>query len=165
MQYYIVYCNYVACKLIFFTIELRTGLILPRDVPKLANLQGAVQRVIVNGEVFDKLMEVDASLEQQNVGVYRGPPCGHMPATHLSSSHGRTSYLLASSAAVGREGSPCQNNGICQPLLASFVCKCLPGFTGKRCEKRKSAVILSNVKQKKSTFFLILSVQALMKLI
>jgi coxsackievirus/adenovirus receptor len=103
----------------------------------LANLQGAVQRVIVNGEVFDKLMEVDATIEQQNVGVYRGPPCGHMPATHLSSSYGRTSYLLAGSSAIGREGSPCQNNGICQPLLASFVCKCLSGYIGKRCEKRE----------------------------
>ena len=121
-------------KPLFF---IRPGLTLPRDVPKLANLQGAVQRVIINGEVFDKLMEVDAVLEQQNVGIYRGPPCGHMPATHSSSSLGRTSYLLAGNANTGREGSPCHNYGVCQPLLGSFVCKCLPGFLGKRCEKRK----------------------------
>lgn len=102
---------------------------LPRDVPKLDNLQGAVQRVIINGEVFEKLME--NGVEQQNVVVYRGPPCGHMPATHPSSSRS-SSY-----STNGKESSsPCQNGGVCQPLLSSFVCKCQTGFLGKRCEKR-----------------------------
>jgi len=108
---------------------LRSNLILPRDVPRLSNLQGAVQRVIVNGEVFDKLMENQSELE--NVAVYRGPPCGHMPITHQSrtGSHSSTTH---------REGStPCQNGGICQPLLANFICKCQSGFLGKRCEKRE----------------------------
>ena len=108
---------------------LRSNLILPRDVPRLSNLQGAVQRVIVNGEVFDKLMENQSQLE--NVAVYRGPPCGHMPITHQSrtGSHSSTTH---------REGStPCQNGGICQPLLANFICKCQSGFLGKRCEKRE----------------------------
>uniref|UniRef100_A0A0P4Z267 Agrin n=1 Tax=Daphnia magna TaxID=35525 RepID=A0A0P4Z267_9CRUS len=111
---------------------LRPSLVLPRDVPKLDNLQGAVQRVIVNGEVFEKLMESEA--EQQNVAVYRGPPCGHMLATHPSSS--RTSAHPVNSR---DSSSPCQNGGVCQPLLASFVCKCQTGFLGKRCEKRTDA--------------------------
>lgn len=98
-------------------------------MPKLDNLQGAVQRVIVNGEVFEKLMESEA--EQQNVAVYRGPPCGPMLATHPSSS--RTSAYPVN---IRDSSSPCQNSGVCQPLLASFVCKCQTGFLGKRCEKR-----------------------------
>uniref|UniRef100_A0A0P5AD15 Agrin n=1 Tax=Daphnia magna TaxID=35525 RepID=A0A0P5AD15_9CRUS len=114
---------------------LRPSLVLPRDVPKLDNLQGAVQRVIVNGEVFEKLMESEA--EQQNVAVYRGPPCGHMLATHPSSS--RTSAHPVNSR---DSSSPCQNGGVCQPLLASFVCKCQTGFLGKRCEKRTDAATL-----------------------
>ncbi|XP_046437323.1 agrin-like isoform X5 [Daphnia pulex] len=108
---------------------LRHNLTLPRDVPKLENLQGAVQRVIVNGEVFEKLME--SEMEQHNVAVYRGPPCGHMPATHPSSSR-----IFAYPTSGKDSSSPCQNGGVCQPLLASFVCKCQSGFLGKRCEKR-----------------------------
>ena len=106
----------------------RPTLVLSRDVPRITNLQGAVQRVIVNGEVFEKLMESHS--EQLNVAVYRGPPCGHMPTTHSSSS----SSISSSSDLL----TPCQNGGICQPLLANFVCKCQPGFIGKRCEKRNS---------------------------
>ncbi|KAI9555274.1 hypothetical protein GHT06_017789 [Daphnia sinensis] len=111
---------------------LRPSLVLPRDVPKLDNLQGAVQRVIVNGEVFEKLMESEA--EQQNVAVYRGPPCGQMLATHP------TSFRTSAHPVNNRDSSsPCQNGGVCQPLLASFVCKCQTGFLGKRCEKRTDA--------------------------
>ena len=104
---------------------LRSSLALPRDVPKLSNLQGAVQRVMVNGEVFDKLMEDDDDSERENVSVYRGPPCGHMPITHQSRAHSRDGV-----------STPCMHGGICQPLLANFICKCQPGFLGKRCEKR-----------------------------
>ena len=107
-----------------FVGGLRPHLALPRDVPRLANLHGAVQRVIVNGEVFDKLM--DDPDQQVNVAVYRGPPCGHMPVTHRASSREAPS-------------TPCLNAGICQPLLANFVCKCQSGFLGKRCEKREAA--------------------------
>lgn len=111
----------------------RANLTLPRDVPKLANFQGAIQRVIVNGEVFERLME--SGTEQQNVAVYRGPPCGHMPITH-SATMARTFALQLSDREMS---SPCQNGGVCQPLLASFICKCQPGFLGKRCEKRKTS--------------------------
>lgn len=116
-----------------FWLIFRSSLTLPRDVPKLGNLQGAVQRVIVNGEVFEKLMDID--MEQQNVAVYRGPPCGHMPVTHPSTSRA-SAYTLG-----GRESSPCQNGGVCQPLLSSFICKCQTGYLGKRCEKRNTRII------------------------
>jgi hypothetical protein len=33
--------------------------------------------------------------------------------------------------------NPCQNNGICTPSGSSFICSCLTGFTGQRCETRK----------------------------
>lgn len=75
---------------------------------------------------------MESGMEQQNVAVYRGPPCGHMPVTHPSSS--RASTYSANSR---ESSSPCQNGGVCQPLLASFVCKCQTGYLGKRCEKRK----------------------------
>jgi hypothetical protein len=45
--------------------------------------------------------------------------------------------------------NPCQNNGICTATGTSFVCACLDGFSGQRCETRKylkelELLILSN---------------------
>ena len=113
----------------------RANLTIPRDVPKLGHLQGAVQRVIINGEVFDKLMESD--IEQQNVAIYRGPPCGSLPVTHSSSALARATYSTGKDSSSSTSSTPCQNGGVCQPLLSSFVCKCQTGFLGKRCEKRE----------------------------
>lgn len=75
--------------------------------------------------------------EQQNVGVYRGPPCGHMPITHPAA----LARSFTFQSADRQSPSPCQNGGVCQPLLATFICKCQPGFLGKRCEKRKALEI------------------------
>lgn len=33
--------------------------------------------------------------------------------------------------------NPCQNNGICMPSGSTFVCSCLTGYSGQRCEIRK----------------------------
>jgi len=34
--------------------------------------------------------------------------------------------------------NPCQNNGLCTPSGTSYVCACLTGYTGQRCETRKN---------------------------
>ena len=33
--------------------------------------------------------------------------------------------------------NPCQNNGTCIADDLSFICECLPGFTGQICEQSK----------------------------
>ena len=33
--------------------------------------------------------------------------------------------------------NPCQNNGFCMASGSSFVCSCLSGYSGQRCEIRK----------------------------
>ena len=29
---------------------------------------------------------------------------------------------------------PCQNGGVCQDLPGSFICSCIPGWTGQYCQ-------------------------------
>lgn len=34
------------------------------------------------------------------------------------------------------EGNPCQNDGVCEDLVRSYRCRCLPGFNGTHCEDK-----------------------------
>lgn len=72
-------------------------------------LNGAIQRLVINGDVWDDVFSKAAS--SHLISDYKGPPC----TTPTS--------------------SPCINEGICIPHLNDFVCKCPPRFTGKRCHK------------------------------
>nr|XP_053635121.1 agrin-like [Cherax quadricarinatus] len=70
-------------------------------------LNGAIQRLLVNSEVFDNLDE--RATGGRGVRRYRGPPC---------------------------QLNPCENGGVCQPFRNRFLCKCPAAYTGKFCEKR-----------------------------
>lgn len=69
-------------------------------------LNGAIQRLLVNSEVYDNLDE--RATGGRGVRRYRGPPC---------------------------QLNPCENGGVCQPFRNRFLCKCHAAYTGKFCEK------------------------------
>ncbi len=72
-------------------------------------LDGAVQRLVVNGNAVEDLM--GRSRDARGVTKYVGPPCDG-------------------------DGSPrCLNGGQCRPFMRSFVCKCRKGFMGRICER------------------------------
>ncbi|XP_022257309.1 agrin-like isoform X2 [Limulus polyphemus] len=67
---------------------------------------GAIQRIMVNGEIWDNLL--DKALDSIGVSTYTGAPC--------------------------TEGI-CLNGGICIPKLSEFTCRCPMKFIGLQCEK------------------------------
>ncbi|XP_076307902.1 agrin-like [Tachypleus tridentatus] len=67
---------------------------------------GAIQRIIVNGEIWDNLF--DKATDSVGVSTYTGAPCA--------------------------EGI-CLNEGICVPVLNEFTCRCPTKFIGLQCEK------------------------------
>ena len=67
-------------------------------------LNGAIQRIIINGEVMANLWSV--SLEKHGVRVYMGAPC-----------HRHT----------------CDNGGLCVHHFRTAVCRCTPGYSGPKC--------------------------------
>nr|XP_042902800.1 agrin [Parasteatoda tepidariorum] len=73
-------------------------------------LDGAIQRITVNGDIWDKLMS--RALWSHRVHRYTGAPCDN--------------------------SSQCLNDGICVPTLNVPVCKCPIHFWGQRCEKEIS---------------------------
>jgi hypothetical protein len=71
-------------------------------------LDGSIQRLIINGNSVDHIM--DDSRDSKDVSRFEGPPCHE---------------------------SPCQNGGWCRPFFRSYVCKCTPDFMGQQCERGK----------------------------
>ena len=80
-------------------------------------LDGAIQRLIVNGDVMDDL--VILAKDSRGIKRYVGPPCNDD---------------------VDDPSPKCQNGGICRPYFRSYVCKCPSNFMGKNCEKGKNRV-------------------------
>lgn len=76
-----------------------------RDSGIIASFAGVIQRIFVNGQPWTKL-----NIEGYKVNKYEGPPCP--PADN-----------------------PCQNGGMCIPILDSFLCKCQRGYSGRHCNK------------------------------
>jgi len=84
---------------------------------------GSIQRLIVNGQVWDDLLT--RAVTKQNINEFKGPPC------------------------FEENGSlKCLNNGTCAPKLNEFVCSCPARFGGQRCEK-----IISNENRAKPILF------------
>ncbi|XP_049948231.1 agrin-like [Schistocerca serialis cubense] len=71
-----------------------------------SGLDGAVQRLVVNGQSLENLGE-----DRQGVFQWQGPPCGSRDLP-----------------------SPCLHGGVCQPLLNAYSCRCPPHFTGAHCQ-------------------------------
>ncbi|XP_064483526.1 agrin-like isoform X2 [Ornithodoros turicata] len=68
-------------------------------------LQGALQRLVLNGEAWPDL--VSRAQASERVSSFKGPPCGN---------------------------SPCLHGGLCLPHLERFTCACPTGFGGTRCQ-------------------------------
>ena len=80
------------------------------DSGVLIGLDGAIQRVIINGDTIVNL--VRRAMQSYSVRDYNGAPCN---------------------------SNPCDNQGRCVPFFRKPVCVCKPGFRGKHC-KQKDAV-------------------------
>lgn len=80
---------------------------ISKDSGIITGFSGAIQRIFINGQPWTKL-----GTEGYKVDKYLGPPC---PATD----------------------GPCQNGGICIPILDSFLCKCKTSYSGRHCNKCK----------------------------
>ena len=86
---------------------------LNRDSGITTGLAGAIQRLIVNGDVMDDLVIV--AKDSRGITRYIGPPCNEPD-----------------------DPSPkCHNGGTCRPYFRSYVCKCPPNYMGQHCEKGK----------------------------
>jgi hypothetical protein len=92
-----------------------------RDARITRGLNGAVQRLVVNGHTWQNLAERAASEHQKGISRYDGPPCPISP-----------------------DANPCLSGGICQPMLATYVCKCPLKYSGKHCENRKYTSIATD---------------------
>ncbi|XP_042215091.1 agrin-like [Homarus americanus] len=91
----------------------RLWYLVNRESGILVGLDGALQRLLVNGVVYSRLTE--AATEQRGVSVYIGPPC---------------------------HPNPCANGGLCVPILANFSCRCPVMFVGRLCHKSLTGVSL-----------------------
>ena len=80
-----------------------------RESGVVSGLDGAIQRIVVNGDgIVEHVME--RATDSGGVSRYEGPPC---------------------------DESPCLNGGACRPFLRSFVCSCPEEFVGHQCERRE----------------------------
>lgn len=70
---------------------------------------GAIQRFIVNGDLYDDL--VVRARRTHKISRYMGYPC--------------------------HKNNPCLNGGVCVPELGDFSCKCPMKHMGKFCERCK----------------------------
>ncbi|CAC5391138.1 unnamed protein product [Mytilus coruscus] len=84
---------------------------IPVDSNITYNLTGVIQRMYINGKLYDDLMS--SAKEKINVLPYRGSPCNV---------------------------NPCLNGGVCIPKMDQVECKCPAKFIGAKCEKRVDSV-------------------------
>ena len=85
-----------------------------KDAGVVTGLDGALQRLIVNGNAIEDL--IDVAKNSRGTTKYVGPPCD----------------------VINKSQPKCMNGGICTPFFRSYVCKCTPDFIGPKCEKSKS---------------------------
>ena len=95
----------------------------------MKGLDGAIQRLIVNGNTFEDLM--GQAKNSRGVTRYVGPPCDDPDNVEVLGGVAATKSVRVKSE------KKCQNGGQCFPFFRSYVCKCPPEFMGKRCEKSK----------------------------
>ena len=81
-------------------------------------MDGALQRIIINGNAIEDLIEV--SKNSRGITKYVGPPCDD----EKSQQHAK-----------------CMNGGVCTPFFRSYVCKCTKDYIGPKCEKSKQFII------------------------
>lgn len=91
----------------------RLWYLVNRESGILVGLDGALQRLLVNGVVYPRLTE--AATEQREVGVYLGQPC---------------------------HPNPCSSGGLCVPFLGNFSCRCPVMFAGKLCQKSMTDILM-----------------------
>ncbi|VDI67121.1 agrin [Mytilus galloprovincialis] len=84
---------------------------IPVDSNITYNLTGVIQRMYINGKLYDDLML--SAKDKINVLPYRGAPCNV---------------------------NPCLNGGVCIPKMDQVECKCPAKFIGVKCEKRVDSV-------------------------
>lgn len=87
-----------------------------KDAGVVTGLDGALQRIIVNGNAIEDL--VDVAKDSRGISRFVGAPCDD-----------------------GKNFIPkCMNGGICTPFFRTYVCKCKTDFIGPKCENRKQKV-------------------------
>lgn len=112
----------------FIRISCRFSYSLSRSSGVVTGLNGAIQRLIVNGNAIENLM--DHAKDSREISDYEGPPC---------------------------DQHKCLNGGQCKPFFRSYVCKCKHEFMGHFCEKGTKAVswqLSFSCKRNKSSTFL-----------
>ena len=102
----------------------RFGYSLNKDSGVVTGLDGALQRLIVNGNAIEDLVEV--AKDSRGISRYVGAPCDHSEDNSVDSISDRTGKV-----------AKCKNRGICTPFFRSYVCKCKADFIGPKCEKSK----------------------------
>ena len=100
-------------KILFTHFLFRYAYTLNKDAGVVTGFDGALQRLIVNGNAIEDLMEV--AKDSRGITKYVGPPCD-----------------------TNDPQPKCMNGGTCTPFLRSYVCKCTPDFIGPKCEKSES---------------------------
>ena len=84
-------------------------------------MDGALQRIIINGNAIEDLIEV--SKNSRGITKYVGPPCDDEKS---------------------QQNAKCMNGGVCTPFFRSYVCKCTKDYIGPKCEKSKQFIIYIN---------------------
>lgn len=91
---------------------------LNEDSGIVTGLDGALQRLIVNGNALEDLTEL--AKDSRGVTRYLGPPCEDPKDPYRK--------------------PKCLNGGLCTPFFRSYVCKCPTEYMGQRCEKHMNTV-------------------------
>lgn len=96
----------------------------------MTGLDGALQRLIVNGNAIEDLIEV--AKDSRGISRYVGSPCDDNSPIEDNIEAGSLDGLGRPVATA-----KCMNGGICTPFFRSYVCKCKADFIGPKCEKSK----------------------------